>query len=99
LKEILCIEHAEAELEVTDDVIIDLPDQEEKMKIKEVSAGVKVSKNYNSYSVNLVADVENNLVADVEDNESYEKVREMVLIRFIKMVENNKQKSHEKSGK
>ena len=77
------------------------------MKIKEVSAGVKVSKNYNSYSVNLVADVENNLVADVEnnlvadveDNESYEKVREMVLIRFIKMVENNKQKSHEKSGK
>ena len=85
------------------------------MKIKEVSAGVKVSKNYNSYSVNLVADVEDNLVADVEDNlvadvednlvadvednESYEKVREMVLIRFIKMVENNKQKSHEKSGK
>ncbi len=30
------------------------------MKIKEVSAGVKVSKNYNSYSVNLIADLENN---------------------------------------
>jgi len=29
------------------------------MKIKEVSAGVKISKNYNSYSVNLVADLEN----------------------------------------
>ena len=29
------------------------------MKIKEVSAGVKVSKNYNSYSINLVADLEN----------------------------------------
>jgi len=29
------------------------------MKIKEVSAGVKISKNYNSYQMNLVADVEN----------------------------------------
>ena len=28
------------------------------MKIKEVQAGVKISRNYNSYSVNLVADVE-----------------------------------------
>lgn len=35
------------------------------MKIKEVSAGVKISKNYNSYSINLVA--------DVSDNENYEK--------------------------
>ena len=65
-------------MEVTDDVIIDLPDQEEKMKIKEVSEGVKVSKNYNSYSVNLIA--------DVEDNESYEKVGEILIDKSLDIV-------------
>jgi uncharacterized protein (DUF736 family) len=29
------------------------------MKIKEIQAGVKISKDYNSYSMNLVADLEN----------------------------------------
>ena len=48
------------------------------MKIKEVSAGVKVSRNYNSYSVNLIA--------DVEDNESYEKVGEILIDKSLDIV-------------
>lgn len=49
------------------------------MKIKEVSAGVKVSKNYNSYSINLVA--------DVEDNESYEKVGDILIDKAKEIID------------
>jgi uncharacterized protein (DUF736 family) len=48
------------------------------MKIKEVSAGVKVSRNYNSYSINLVA--------DVEDSESAEKVGEFLIEKAMEVV-------------
>ncbi|MDD2493498.1 MAG: hypothetical protein PHY83_06125 [Bacilli bacterium] len=48
------------------------------MKIKEVSAGVKVSRNYNSYSVNLVA--------DVEEKENYEKVGEILIEKAIEVI-------------
>jgi hypothetical protein len=48
------------------------------MKIKEVSAGVKVSRNYNSYSINLIADVDN--------NESYEKVGEILIDKAMEVV-------------
>lgn len=55
------------------------------MKIKEVSAGVKVSKNYNSYSINLVA--------DVDESESYEKVGDVLIDKakeiLNKKIENN----------
>ena len=49
------------------------------MKIKEVSAGVKVSQNYNSYSVNLVA--------DIEDNESYDKVGEVLIEKAKEIID------------
>ena len=55
------------------------------MKIKEVSAGVKVSKNYNSYSVNLVA--------DLEENESYSDVGN-ILIDNAKEIFNEKRKNN-----
>jgi uncharacterized protein (DUF736 family) len=58
------------------------------MKIKEVQAGVKVSKNYNSYSVNLSA--------DLETGESAEKVGEVLIERATELV--NK-KINEKSEK
>jgi hypothetical protein len=48
------------------------------MKIKEVSAGAKISKNYNSYSVNLVADVEN--------NESAEKVGDILIDKAVQLI-------------
>ncbi|MCR4327885.1 MAG: hypothetical protein NUV46_04885 [Nanoarchaeota archaeon] len=48
------------------------------MKIKEVSAGVKVSENYNSYSVNLVA--------DVEENEDYQKVGNILIEKAMEVV-------------
>jgi uncharacterized protein (DUF736 family) len=48
------------------------------MKIKEVSAGVKVSKNYNSYSVNLVA--------NVGENESYERVGEILIDKSLDLI-------------
>lgn len=48
------------------------------MKIKEVSAGVKVSRNYNSYSLNLVA--------DVEENENYEKVGNILIDKAMEVV-------------
>lgn len=48
------------------------------MKIKEISAGVKVSKNYNSYSVNLVA--------DLEENENYKKVGEILIGKAMEVV-------------
>ena len=51
------------------------------MKIKEVSAGVKVSKNYNSYSINLVA--------DVGENESYEKVGDILIEKAMRVVNRN----------
>lgn len=51
------------------------------MKIKEVSAGVKVSKNYNSYSVNLVADLEN--------GEKPEQVGNFLIKKSLEIVNNN----------
>ena len=48
------------------------------MKIKEVSAGVKISKNYNSYQMNLVADVEN--------GENAEKVGEFLIERTLEVI-------------
>lgn len=60
------------------------------MKIKEVSAGVKVSRNYNSYSVNLVA--------DLEENESYEKVGEVLIDKSLDLI-NKKMGSIEKFKK
>jgi len=60
------------------------------MKTKEMLNKVKVSKSYNPYLVNLVA--------DVEYNKNYGKIGEMVFIRFVKRGENNKQKSHENLG-
>ena len=48
------------------------------MKIKEVSAGVKISKNYNSYQMNLVADVEN--------GENAEQVGEILIERAIEVI-------------
>jgi len=41
------------------------------MKIKEVQAGVKITNNYNSYSVSLAA--------DLEDNENPEKIGEILI--------------------
>jgi hypothetical protein len=49
------------------------------MKIKEVSAGVKVSKNYNSYSINLVA--------DVEEKENHEKVGEILINKAMGIID------------
>ncbi len=48
------------------------------MKIKEVSAGVKISKNYNSYSVNLVADLENKEVAEKVGEDLIKKAEKIV---------------------
>ena len=48
------------------------------MKIKEVSAGVKISKNYNSYQMNLVA--------DVEDGENVEKVGELLIEKTLEVI-------------
>lgn len=48
------------------------------MKIKEVSAGVKVSKNYNSYSINLVADLENGECYENVGNVLIEKAEELI---------------------
>jgi len=48
------------------------------MKIKEVSAGVKISKNYNSYQMNLVADLEN--------GEGAEKVGEILIEKAIEVL-------------
>jgi len=50
------------------------------MKIKEVSAGVKISRNYDSYSVNLIA--------DVEDNENYEKVGDNLIDKSLEILNN-----------
>ena len=48
------------------------------MKIKEVSAGVKISKNYNSYQMNLVADVEN--------GEDAKKVGELLIEKTLEVI-------------
>jgi len=48
------------------------------MKIKEVSAGVKISKNYNSYQMNLVADLEN--------GEGAEKVGEILIEKAMEVI-------------
>ena len=61
-----------------------------KMKIKEVSAGVKMSKNYDSYQMNLVA--------DLEKGESAEKVGEILIERAIEVV-NKKMKEDNYLGK
>lgn len=49
------------------------------MKIKEVQAGVKISKNYDSYQVNFVADLEN--------EESAEKVGEILIEKAMKVIQ------------
>jgi uncharacterized protein (DUF736 family) len=51
------------------------------MKIKEVQAGVKISKNYNSYSMNLVA--------DLDKGESPEKVGEILIEKAKEIVNKN----------
>lgn len=48
------------------------------MKIKEVQAGVKVSRNYNSYSLSLIADIEN--------TENPEKVGDILMEKALKVV-------------
>lgn len=48
------------------------------MKIKEVQAGVKISKNYNSYSLNLTA--------DIEDTENPEKVGDILIEKATKII-------------
>lgn len=50
------------------------------MKIKEVSAGVKIVKDYNSYSVNLVA--------DVDEAERAENVGEELISRAEEIIKN-----------
>lgn len=63
------------------------------MKIKEVQAGVKVSRNYNSYQMNLVAELEN--------GESAEKVGEILIEKATELVNrkmNEKQGSEEEVG-
>jgi hypothetical protein len=60
------------------------------MKIKEVSAGVKVSKNYNSYSLNLVA--------DVEEKENAKEVGELLIEKAMEVV-NKKLKDGEGNEK
>lgn len=57
------------------------------MKIKEVSAGVKISQNYNSYSMNLIA--------DLGKEESPEKVGEILIEKAMKIV---KDKLEEKNN-
>lgn len=57
------------------------------MKIKEVSAGVKISKNYNSYQMNLVADVEN--------GEDVEKVGEILIEKTMEVINKKLKESSE----
>jgi len=63
------------------------------MKIKEVSAGVKISKNYNSYSVNLIADLENGENSQKVGEDLIEKALEVV---NKKMIEKENLKDGEK---
>ena len=59
------------------------------MKIKEVQAGVKISRNYNSYSVNLIADIEDKENPEKIGSVLIEKAREIVLkeiLRVLKIV-------------
>lgn len=58
------------------------------MKIKEVSAGVEVSKNYNSYSVNLVA--------DLESGESYENVGNVLIEKAKEIIDKKIEGKNEK---
>jgi len=51
------------------------------MKIKEVTAGVKVSKNYNSYSVSLTA--------DVDESENEKEVGEELIKMAEKIIKKN----------
>ena len=48
------------------------------MKIKEISAGVKITKNYNSYQASLTA--------DIEEKEIPEKVGEMLMKKALEIV-------------
>jgi len=63
------------------------------MKIKEVSAGVKISRNYNSYSVNLIADLENGENSQKVGEDLIEKALEVV---NKKMIEKENLKDGEK---
>jgi hypothetical protein len=63
------------------------------MKVKKMLNKVNVWKKNSLYSVNSVA--------DVGENESYEKAedfRDIIIMKKIKIRENNKQKSHENLG-
>lgn len=59
------------------------------MKIKEVSAGVKISKNYNSYSVNLAA--------DINEDDDYKSVGEILIKKAEEMI--NKKLANNKDDK
>jgi len=59
------------------------------MKIKEVSAGVKVSKNYNSYSINLVADLENEEIAEKVGEELIKRAEKIVFDKIASIEKNN----------
>jgi len=59
------------------------------MKIKEVSDGVKVSKNYNSYSINLVA--------DLDEKENAKEVGELLIEKAKGIVEEKIGKTHLKN--
>jgi len=60
------------------------------MKIKEVSAGVKISKNYNSYSVNLVADVEGAEIPEEIGEKLIEKAQKIVQEKIGEQFEKGK---------
>ncbi|MBT4376040.1 hypothetical protein HOD29_01565 [archaeon] len=63
------------------------------MKIKEVQAGVKVSRNYNSYSINLVADLEEKENVGDVGNILIEKAKEIIDKKMMKK-ENLKDKTN-----
>jgi len=48
------------------------------MKIKEIQAGVKISRDYNSYSLNLIADIEN--------TENPEEIGNILIEKALKIV-------------
>jgi len=48
------------------------------MKIKEVQAGVKISRNYNSYQINLVADIEDDETPEKVGGELIDKAKEIL---------------------
>ncbi|MBU2612188.1 MAG: hypothetical protein KKB62_00515 [Nanoarchaeota archaeon] len=58
------------------------------MKIKEVQAGVKVSSNYNSYSINLTA--------NLEENESYEEIGKFLIEKAKEIIDDKIENKNEK---